>query len=186
MAGYHVYIRVEYPAADGVYSQRARIRAQKASFQAIAEKWVEDMLPKHFEPGNSARYGYTSRSEAYLKAKQRMAARAGRYGNAKRRSRAVLYGGHVDLVLHGDLARDVTQHNEIKAFPTRATVKLGSGKIPYLVERPRRRRTLNMANEIRVVTREEMKALVSVQAHVYFSHLAEHGAEGKYIYQAKS
>ena len=177
-----VHVRVEYPTPEGIYSKRAITRAMKACHQAMGDKWVNDFLPLHFQPGNTARYGFVSRTDKYKYRKIQMAQRA--EASKKKRSnrlRPVLFDGQVDLVLHGDLRDDVLVNHQVKAFPSRTRITLGSGRLPYLVEKPRRSRTANIANEIRTVIREELRELEQVGARAYFESLA--GREGKYIYQ---
>lgn len=179
MSGYTVYIKTESPTPDGVVSQRAEVRARKESFEALGDKWVDEFLPRHFQPGNKERYGFTPRDAQYLERKRKMARRAkagpaedGIHLPKSRQRRAVQYEGEVDLVLHGDLADDVTSNYEVKGFPSRTTIRLGSGRLPYLVQRPRRSRTVNMAKDIFTVTPEELRSLIVAQAAVYFTELA--------------
>ena len=177
-----VHIRVEYPTPEGVFSKRALTRAMKACHQAMGDKWVNDFLPLHFQPGNTARYGYASRTDKYKYRKIQMAQRADAAKKKRKgRLRPIEYDGQLDLVLHGDLRNDVTHNHEVRAFPSRTRITLGSGRLPYLVEKPRRARTANIANEIRTVIREEIRELEQVGARAYFETLA--GREGKYIYQ---
>ncbi len=174
-AAYTVYVRTEYPTAEGIFSSRAEVRARKESFQVMADTWVEKFLPLHFQPGNRERYGFTSRSDEYLERKRNLAKATSGSDKRATRRRPVQFDGEVDLVFHGDLAKDVTSNYEIKAYPSRATITLGSGALPYLISRPRRDRKVNMANEIRVVTDEEMRELVAIQALTYFTELNRRG-----------
>jgi hypothetical protein len=181
---YAIYVRVEFPAPEGSFSARALSRAKKASFQAMGEAWVREMLPLRFQPGNTSRYTFAPRSDKYVRRK-RLLARVVEDGIhvTPRRRRAVLFGGEVPLVFHGDLAKDVTTHHEIKAYPTRCTIRLGSGNLKYLTSRPRRKALVNMAKEIRQVIPDEVRELIRIQAETYFASLA--GREGKYIYDTR-
>lgn len=191
MSQFTTITQVEYPSTEGmIVSKRAETRARKACFGAMGEKWVEDMLPKHFEPGNTSLYNIAPRDEQYLQKKRDQATRADQYQEAvsrgekpKRRVRPMPFGGEVPLVFYGDLSRNVQQHVQIHAYPTRCTIVMGDGSLPYLVDNPVSKHTKNIADEIRQVTPEETYALTSVGARVYFQAIAE--AHGRYIYKSE-
>jgi hypothetical protein len=187
LMAFTLYVETEYPTPEGIYSARAESRARKASFGAMGEKWTDDFLHLHFEPGNETRYQFAPRDDKYLEKKKREAQRANLsqssaiMAGVRNPVRPVLFDGMVLLVFHGDLSRDVQKSVVIKAFPTRCTIVMGSGVLPYLVEHPRSEHTVNIANEIRQVIPEEREILHRVAAGVYFRMLE--GRSGKYIYK---
>jgi hypothetical protein len=181
------YIKTEFPTHEGIVSQRAETRARKAYFQALGEHWVQDYLPLHFLPGNEARYRIKPRDEAYLEKKRKQYERAESANSdsimsgLRSRVRMVLFGGEVPLVLHGDMSQDVQEHIVIKAYPTRCTIEMGSGELPYLGARKGNETVIGMPNEIQQVTPEEAFELTEDASKVYYRKISQ--AEGRYVYQ---
>jgi hypothetical protein len=190
------YIRTEFPTHEGIVSQRAETRARKAYFQCLGEEWVEDYLPLHFLPGNEARYRIQPRDEKYLEKKRQQAERAEHahsnsvMSGVPSRVRMVLFGGQVPLVFSGDMSQDVQENVVIKAFPTRCTIEMGSGELPYLGARAsdyeghhwNNKTVIGMPDEIQQVTPEEAYDLTERASKVYFAKISE--AEGRYVYQS--
>lgn len=79
----------------------------------VIEHWHSEMLPRHFAPGASARYGYKKRSAKWLKRKRALA----RVGLAAGT-------GELDLVFRGMLREHVTTMATFQATATRATVSM--------------------------------------------------------------
>lgn len=134
----------------GELSQRALDRCLRAAYLAMAEEWVAKYLKLHFKSGNASRYGYKPRSAKWLKRK----AFFGRIGLS-------LYGGQVPLVDRGRMRDMILGGYTIRAYPTRATVKLPGPR--YLQARPNpigpRRNRPDMAAEILRVLPDELKQL---------------------------
>lgn len=186
------YIKTEFPTHEGIVSKRAETRARKAYFQSLGEDWVEEYLPLHFQPGNEARYRMKPRDEEYLDKKRKQAERA-EFANSdsvmsgvRSRVRMVLFGGNVPLVFTGDMSRDVQENVLIKAYPTRCTIEMGSGELPYLGARGSKtwanETVIGMPNEIQQVTAEEAYDLTERAAKVYFQQIKS--AEGRYVYES--
>lgn len=110
--------------------------ASRASNRAMAEVWVQTMLPDHFSPSAHYKYGYAPRSKRYMDRKRKLAARG-----------VVLDGGQTDLVFTGRLRHMLTQIQPlIKSYPSRASAILFG--TPYFTDRPRNPRKPNMGREV--------------------------------------
>ena len=112
----------------------------RAAYKAVGQWWIDNLLQKHFEPGAATKYGYASRSQAYLLRKfgqshgslnSRGIARKEHYSYLRKRD------DEQPLQLSGYMRREVSRSYVIRGFPTRATVimygpnymnaKLGAG-----------------------------------------------------------
>lgn len=119
----------------------------RASNRAMAETWVDHMLPTHFGPNARFIYNFAPRTKRYLIRKRKLAAQG-----------KVLDGGTTDLVFSGTMRRMLLNIEPlIRAFPTRATVTMFGPS--YLQERPRDPRRPNMAREIKQVTPSQERIL---------------------------
>lgn len=94
---------------DGM--KRRHVRAMKALYERIGQRWATTYLPMHVEPGAEERYGYQARSPATLKKKQRLAAKG------------LIAMPIRSLVLYSRLGKAL-KHFQVRGFPTRATVRI--------------------------------------------------------------
>lgn len=126
-------------------STRAWKEVCREAMADVGKLWFENYLKLHFREGAAGRYGYQPRSAKYLTSK----IRAAKKGKA-------LAGGVVPLLYHGDLREDVQGYVYVKAYPTRATVRMHGPK--YLSMTPRGSRP-NMGEEITAVAPEERERM---------------------------
>jgi hypothetical protein len=85
-------------------------RIQKESLLAVAEFWHKNLLPRHFTPGNRARYRLAPRSKFYL---EKIKPRAGR-GQGK----------FVDLELRGQSRRFMLTFATFTGSKDRITIRM--------------------------------------------------------------
>lgn len=142
-----ISMTVKKPAA---LSERKFREVARSGFQELAEKWHRDFLGRHFEPTAARRYGYRRRSVKYV-------ARKTTPGRDYRRKN--IYGSqHVPNVLTGRLRDALTRSVQIRAFPSRATVRLTGTE--YIGRRfPPDMNQPDKDSEIKATTREERREL---------------------------
>lgn len=173
---WHIHLENDVDWRDA--SERAKGRALKASMLAMATLWQREMLPLHFAPGNSQRYGYQHRKPAYLKRKARGGSVA---KNAFGRSRAsfsgVAGGGVIDLVYRGLLRRRIIKQSQVRGFPTRATVTLVGPD--YFTTRPRNPERPNLAREILTIIDRERKVLRFEATDTFYRVLRDRRGRGR-------
>lgn len=100
---------------DAKKTERAFSRILKAVNEAMAEYWHKNILPRHFKKGAQDRYGYQERTEQYLRRKAR------RFGRSPEQWESMR---DFPLAFSGNLRRRITRFAQVKAFPTRFTVKM--------------------------------------------------------------
>lgn len=102
-------------------SQRAWKRIMREALHAMAMKWHQEILPKHFTREAPQRYGHQARSSKYLR-KKHMAAR---WGEKRGPTRVYAkYGGNIDNVFSGELEQRVKALAAIRATATKVTLKM--------------------------------------------------------------
>lgn len=159
-------------------SQRARTEALKASTKAMAEEWKDKYLPRHFEPGNAARYGHQPRKPKYLAQKARAGSREkNKYGRSNASFSKVAGGGLLDLVFRGNLRRDIKSKSTVRGFPTRATVYLRGPE--YFTTRPRDLTKPNLAREILTIIPSERAELRATGSKAFFEVLNKPRRRGR-------
>ncbi len=140
------------------------VRAMKRSPEIAAEAlqkasnyWHEKILPKHFERGAAARYGYAKRSVRYLQRKQR-------HGNAPPlqfdASRPVMKN---DLVARAQFK--MTKNTvELKMFSRVLNLvpTLPENSMDHYVKQKGGRSYPNLKREIKAITEDEREALATV------------------------
>lgn len=123
----------------------------KHVMQTIAYKWFNDFLPSHFERTAYFRYPgtYKKRTASYFARHFKEPGLTAAEVIAKQRRI------HEPMVKTGTL-RAATQHAVIRAFPTRASIKIA--KPHYLRKRPVPHQP-DMVAEIKVVNSQERRVL---------------------------
>ena len=117
--------------------------------QEVGDYWHRKMLGRHWASGASAKYFYAQRSAKYLKAKIKAA-----------KSGAALAGGRVPLLFSGVLRSSLKAWVQIKAFPSRVTVRMIGPK--YVSMTPKKVGHPNMGKEITTVTEDERLELTKL------------------------
>lgn len=75
-----IVLDVEYTKPSLLNLKQADLNlASKQMLQETAAEWHDKFMPRHFTPGNTARYRYAIRGEDYLKRKQRIGVGQGKY-----------------------------------------------------------------------------------------------------------
>ncbi len=140
---------------DAQKTKRAFERILKAVNDAMGEYWHKNILPRHFKKGAQDRYGYQERTESYLKRKAR------RFGRSTEQWESMR---DFPLAFSGNLRRRITRFKQVRAFPTRFTVRMFG---PFYVGgRPKPRSvggsrvtSPNMAEEITTLLDSEREEL---------------------------
>lgn len=127
-------------------SKRGHNRVMRSVFLAIGEHWQKHHLPRHFQRGAAARYGYQARTKTY-KYKKRQAYKTGGAVQPNQ-----------DLVFTGTLRTIVVRHQIVRAFPARATINIPGPT--YLSSKPKPgSKRPDIGGEITAVAREEFHEL---------------------------
>jgi len=92
---------------------RAWPKMKTAAHQKVGDYWWKHFLPRHFRYDAKHKYKHAKRNTSYLLSKQKKA----RFGRA-------LSPGTVDNVLTGAAKQALMSSSTIRAFPTRATLKM--------------------------------------------------------------
>lgn len=142
----HFELTIEKPLD---MSKRAWQSALKEAHQAAAELWREEMLPQHFTSYAAGKYGYKPRSQKYLAAKRRAAARG-----------TVRDGGTIPLVYSGAMRDYSLSTGVARGYPTRFTVTIDNPA--YVRINPRNPRMPNMMAEQTAVIQQELDRLAEV------------------------
>lgn len=136
----------ESPSIEDL-SQRGIKRCLRAAHKAGGELWQQKFLPRHFTAGAHARYGnFQRRRFLYQKRKRGMA----RTGKVKK-------GGRIDLVYSGTLEEMMTRHQIVRAYPSRASIRMPGPN--YIAMKPRDPRKPSKAEEILIVTADEHRQI---------------------------
>lgn len=139
---YKITITEERPAK---VSQRRWREINRRAFLTAGQMWHAEMLPEHFKRDARTKYNHQPRKERYLRRKQFL----GRTGRVK-------YGGQVDNVFTGLLEETVRRFAEIRAFPSRASLRMAGTR--YMTLRPRGAQPDKMA-ELKTVTAQEQRTI---------------------------
>lgn len=131
---------------EGV-SVRAWREALKAGWFAVGEYYDQVVQPRKFESGASARYGYQTRKEKYLKRKRRTAERSWR----------VKDGGLLDLVYSGITRTAVKRRQIPKPYYNRVVVDTPTPK--YVAMRPYKTGRPNMGAELTSIAPDERREM---------------------------
>ena len=147
-----IYIAMDMEAPE--LSQRAIRRASVAGMSAVGAVYEDEVKPRKTEPGAAQRYGYQQRQPKYLERK--------RGGYVRDRMTGARYpipeGGTRDLVYTGRTRAALRQANLVRAYPTRATVRLAA--LPtYIRIRPWKSGHPPMGEEITRVTPDEIRRM---------------------------
>ena len=140
-------------------SKRNMIKWKRAAFKAMGEFWHKKLLPKHFKINSRTVYQHRGRTKKYTAQKQSHAEDGRTW---RRTGKSVKLRGRVDNVLTGNLRERLQspQFTTIKAFPSRATVKMLS--IAYAPQRQRSPKQPDKIKEITTNTDAEVKMLIKV------------------------
>lgn len=136
-------------------------RISRAAHAAAGALWHSEMLPRHFEPIARQRYQYQPRTKGYLRRK----AAAFRKGKAKA-------GADTPLVFTGLLRESLMRLGTVRAFPTRASVRMAGPR--YITMRPFNSNQPDKAAEVTRVTRQERTELAKVLKREVVQGLAEY------------
>ena len=131
-----------------VGSKRAVNRILKQLNKELAEHWHTSILPRHWDAGAPARYGYKPRTEKYRKRKKSLFLR----GRAE--------SPDTDLLLSGLMEESVTEYGSIRAFPTRFSVDMHGPR--YVSMRPYKSGHPNMGEEITALSPDEDRELAAL------------------------
>lgn len=160
-----------YVSNPEMYSVRSLRAATKAYYATVGTLWATWYLPKHFEKGNSGRYGFAPRNPKYLARKRRL---------ARVNPNVYKQNGEVDLVFLGRLKRTAiaSARQNVKPYFNRVTIRMEvpqiAGWTPENAIDPRTKRRRprfyatarkqngygpNMPKELKAVTFEELSIL---------------------------
>ena len=140
----------------GFFSRPGR-RIMKEHHHRLAAGWHRHMLPTHFRQpaAGGGKYGYRMRSAEYVERKGRPGARSRGLGGQRQR---IKEGGRYALVLGGTTRSKAMARPSIRAFPTRAVLKLVA--LPsYITMKPGRKVIHPLGPEIVAIVPEEMRVL---------------------------
>jgi len=115
----------------------------KPVLQELVAYWHANFLPRHFQPGAAAKYGYQKRKPATWRRKRRAAAA----GNAE---------AMLPLIMRGDTKRQVSRAIRISGTAKSAT---GRMQAPRVVTHTLRAGLPNYAQEITTVSADEQRGL---------------------------
>lgn len=121
----------------------------RRGYDATGRHWHSTILPLHFQPDARTRYRHDRRSHKWTERKARLAAT----GKAK-------LGGAVDNVFTGLLMDLVTNHWMMRAYPTRATVRMVGPR--YVTMRVWKSHQPDKARELTTITNDERRELASI------------------------
>jgi hypothetical protein len=116
-------IKITVDPAPTKYA-RAPKRATKAGYRAMAEYWSKHFRPMRFRRGAQARYGFQQRKPRYRSRKRRLANANVRLKDYAPPFDTVREGGTRALVYTGLARHKMLLPPIVKAFPTRATVRM--------------------------------------------------------------
>lgn len=154
--------QIEYRGIPGMitaggFMSRPGRRIMKEHHYRLAKGWHQHMLPTHFRQpaAGGGKYAYRMRSAKYLEAKRKPGRRVRGLGGQRQRIRD---GGRYALVLSGATRQKAMARPSIRAFPTRAQLKLIA--LPsYITMKPGRKVTHPMGPELVAIVPEEMRIL---------------------------
>lgn len=130
-------------------SKRSQATALRETRFAVAKFWRDRLLFFHFRPAAKVKYRHRRRTRRTEKRKKRLAA----IGLVKE-------GGRVDIVHLGTLKRKIVGiKHAIRAFPTRATVKMEGTKYFKINYRPGK---VNIGREVTAFTPHESNQMDKV------------------------
>lgn len=136
----------ESPSLEDM-SKRGVNRVMRGAHKVAGELWQSKFLPRHFTAGAHARYGNYKRRRYLYQQRKRGLARTGK----------VKKGGRIDLVYTGTLEEMMTRHQIVRAYPTRATIRMPGPN--YIGMRPKDPRKPHKADEILAVTPDEHRQI---------------------------
>lgn len=135
-------------------SKRATNRVFKAIHQELAEYWHSNILKRHWARGASQRYGYQERTSAYRKRKRNLF------------QRGVIARPATDLLLTGRMKENLEQSANIRAYPTRFSVRMYAPAddegYDYVAMRPVRAGMPNLGEEVTTVSDDEHRKLAAI------------------------
>lgn len=137
---------------------KAMRRAPELAQQALAagaEYWHSGILPRHFEIGASAKYGYAPRGSKYLKDRKKQ--------------------GKPPLVYSGSMRRDLKKFSAIKSGSSNVELRMSARVLNFAPAMPQQSSDLfvkhksghgypNTKREIKLITEEEREAVATVVA----------------------
>jgi hypothetical protein len=137
-------------------------KIMKRNHEWVGRTWHKHVLPLHFKQpaAGGGRYGYAARKPKYLAGKRRRATDKIKWRRVRSgKSNAVIEGGRFALVGGGETRhRAVDFPPDIKAFPTRVTVKMHVPKYASMTPKASNKGP-NLGKEIAKVLPSEAKAL---------------------------
>ena len=133
----------------------------REALEETGQYWIEHMLPLHFEPGASARYGYPQRSAKYLRVKQ-YAARVRAWPKGRWAGALVANPNYhrspAPFVFSGDLKDFVLGNARSGQMRPRATATSNIQKVEVKVQYSHPLRTRD-AGQITKITADERQEL---------------------------
>lgn len=155
---------------DG-FGKRRWDKVKTAAHADAAEYWHKTCLPRHFRPGNRARYNLRPRSQKYQRRKEWLATQS----RVMQGRGAVQQGGKVDLVFTGAMARQLIQANTIRAYPTRATLAMFGPR--YVTMRVHTSNQPDKAAEITQVRQDEAEQIAKKMDKRVEKEVSRHSPE---------
>ena len=139
-----------------MFSIRVWRDVMRNSHREVGRYWLKNILPKHFEPGARARYGYKPRTERYM------------------RSKAKTRHGTTDLVYTGRARDQLQSTGVVRGFPSRTTVTmLSPNYMPTNQLTSAKRNQPFMVGEFLQLTEDDRVELESIFAQAFDKYYNE-------------